>query len=101
MTAALRILAVTFDGAGNFPPERALFRALTTRGHKVTVLAHDTQRAAIEADGAAFHPFAHAPQRSAISPTSVADELAVHDDPFSWDLTENCAFASRFSYTSE
>jgi len=31
----------------------------------------------------------------------VADELAVHDDPFSWDLTENCAFASRFSYASE
>jgi len=77
MTGALRILAITFDGAGNFPPERSLFRALTTRGHRVTVLAHDTQRAAIEADGAAFHPFAHAPQRSAISPTSVADELAV------------------------
>ena len=31
----------------------------------------------------------------------VADELAVHVDPFSWDLTENCAFASRFSYASE
>jgi len=31
----------------------------------------------------------------------VADELAVHDDPFSWDLTENCAFASRFTYASE
>jgi hypothetical protein len=31
----------------------------------------------------------------------VADELAVHDDPFSWDQTENCAFASRFSYASE
>jgi hypothetical protein len=31
----------------------------------------------------------------------VADELAVHDDPFSWDISENCAFASRFSYASE
>lgn len=31
----------------------------------------------------------------------VADELAVNDDPFSWDVTENCAFASRFSYASE
>jgi hypothetical protein len=31
----------------------------------------------------------------------VADELAVYDDPFNWDLTENCAFASRFSYASE
>jgi hypothetical protein len=31
----------------------------------------------------------------------VADELVVHDDPFNWDLTENCAFASRFPYASE
>ena len=31
----------------------------------------------------------------------VADELVVHDDLFNWDLTENCAFASRFSYASE
>jgi hypothetical protein len=25
----------------------------------------------------------------------------VHDDPFSWELAENCAFASRFAYASE
>ena len=31
----------------------------------------------------------------------VADELVVQDDPFSWELTENCAFASRFAYVSE
>jgi MGT family glycosyltransferase len=73
----LRILAVTFDGAGNLPPERSLFRALMARGHNVTVLAHDTQRAAIEADGAAFLPFAHAAQRCAIAPTSIAEEPTV------------------------
>jgi hypothetical protein len=31
----------------------------------------------------------------------VAGELVVRDDPFSWELTENCAFASRFAYASE
>jgi hypothetical protein len=31
----------------------------------------------------------------------VADEVVVRDDPFSWELTENCAFASRFAYASE
>jgi hypothetical protein len=31
----------------------------------------------------------------------VADGLVVHDEPFSWELTENCAFASRFAYTSD
>jgi hypothetical protein len=30
----------------------------------------------------------------------VADELVVHDDPFSWELAENCSFASRFAYAS-
>jgi hypothetical protein len=31
----------------------------------------------------------------------VADELVVDNDPFSWELAENCAFASRFAYASE
>jgi hypothetical protein len=31
----------------------------------------------------------------------VAEKLVVQDDPFSWELTENCAFASRFAYASE
>ena len=31
----------------------------------------------------------------------VAEELAVKDDPFDWELAGNCAFASRFAYASE
>jgi hypothetical protein len=31
----------------------------------------------------------------------VADELVVSDNPFAWQLTDNCAFASRFAYASE
>jgi hypothetical protein len=31
----------------------------------------------------------------------IAEELVVHDDPFDYELTENCAFASRFAYSSE
>ncbi len=31
----------------------------------------------------------------------VADELTVKDDPFAYELAENCAFASRFAYASE
>jgi uncharacterized protein DUF1326 len=30
----------------------------------------------------------------------VADELTVHDEPFDYELSENCAFASRFAYAS-
>ena len=29
-----------------------------------------------------------------------ADELAVDDDPFAWELSGNCAFAADFEYTS-
>ena len=28
-----------------------------------------------------------------------ADALTVDDDPFAWELTGNCAFASRFDYS--
>jgi hypothetical protein len=31
----------------------------------------------------------------------VAAELVVDDDPFDWELSGNCAFASRFAYASE
>jgi hypothetical protein len=31
----------------------------------------------------------------------VASELTVEDDPFAWELSGNCAFASRFAYASE
>jgi hypothetical protein len=30
----------------------------------------------------------------------VADELEVNDDPFAWELSGNCAFASTFAYAS-
>jgi hypothetical protein len=31
----------------------------------------------------------------------VADELVVHDEPFDYELAENCAYASRFAYSSQ
>jgi hypothetical protein len=30
----------------------------------------------------------------------IAEQLAVHDEPFDYELSGNCAFASRFAYTS-
>ncbi len=53
-----KMLMATWDGAGNFPPERALLRLLVGRGHTVSVLCHDHQRAEVEADGAMFLPYA-------------------------------------------
>jgi len=30
-----------------------------------------------------------------------AERLAVHDEPFDWELAGNCAFVSTFSYSSD
>jgi UDP:flavonoid glycosyltransferase YjiC (YdhE family) len=62
------ILMATWDGAGNFPPQRSLVRLLVGRGHKVSVLCHDHQRAAVEADGADFVPYAGVSQVDAAEP---------------------------------
>jgi MGT family glycosyltransferase len=55
MPPSAKILMVTWDGAGNFPPERALVRGLVAHGHSVHVLAHDSLRSQVEDDGAEFH----------------------------------------------
>lgn len=56
MTRKASILMVTWDGAGNLPPERSLVRALVARGHTVRALAHDSVRATVERDGAECLP---------------------------------------------
>ncbi len=58
----MKLLVATWDGAGNLPPILALIRALAQRGHEIHALAHDVQRAQIEAAGAVFIAFASAPQ---------------------------------------
>lgn len=63
-----KMLMVTWDGAGNVPPERALLRLLTARGHEVSVLTHDHHRAEVEADGATFIPYAGVEQIKATDP---------------------------------
>jgi hypothetical protein len=41
-------------------------------------------------------PGYHEPGRELVS-----EEFTVRDDPFAWELSGNCAFASRFAYASE
>lgn len=60
------------------------------------VRAHATRPAAPDAAVRCVIPGYDEPGREL-----VADELVVHDEPFSWELAENCAFASRFAYASE
>src|SRR5512135_1689616 len=52
MSRRASVLVVTWDGAGNLPPERALVRALIGRGHTVRVLTHESARETIDWGGA-------------------------------------------------
>jgi UDP:flavonoid glycosyltransferase YjiC (YdhE family) len=52
-----RILIATWDGAGNFPPIKALASAILARGHEVFVLSHDTHRYEVAAIGAHFERY--------------------------------------------
>jgi MGT family glycosyltransferase len=70
-----RILMVTWDGAGNFPPERALVRKLLARGHSVHVLAHDSLRLQVKDDGAEFQPLHGVLQFDLRDPLPPGDEV--------------------------
>ncbi|MEU5841759.1 glycosyltransferase [Rhodococcus sp. NPDC047139] len=56
-----RILIVTLEGGGNYPPEAALGRELHRRGHHVRVLGHESQRKVAEDAGLAFCSYRHSP----------------------------------------
>ena len=62
-------LLVLWAGGGNVPPQLALARRLTERGHRVRVLAPRVLRPPIEAAGCVFVPFRETPEHDSSSPT--------------------------------
>ena len=82
------VLVVTWDGAGNLPPERAIIRALGAAGHTVRVLAHESVRGAIEEDGAELLPVRGARHYDSSEAMAPADEM-----PF---VLEHIWFATAF-----
>jgi len=60
-------------GGGNAPPQLALARRLTERGHRVRVLAPRALQAAIDAARCVFVPFHAVPEHDS---SSVRDDLA-------------------------
>ncbi len=88
----LRALLTYWDGGGNVPPQRALARELTRRGHDVHVLTHNSLSQSIAADGASFHALATAPQWDGARPHApgAETEFIVHH------VGGSAAFASDF-----
>lgn len=61
-----RFLLVTFDAGGNFPPVPTLGRELRRRGHQVTILGHEQQRAKVEDAGLSFIAYTDPPPWSSV-----------------------------------
>lgn len=66
------LLFVLWDGGGNIPPQLALARRLSERGHRVRVLAPRVLRSRIEAAGCTFVPLHETPEHDS---SSQADDL--------------------------
>ncbi|MDX6651335.1 MAG: hypothetical protein QOJ38_116 [Solirubrobacterales bacterium] len=64
----MRVLQALWDGGGNVGPQLAIGRRLVERGHDVRILGHACQRPRVEAIGARFVPYRHAPDGDASSP---------------------------------
>jgi UDP:flavonoid glycosyltransferase YjiC (YdhE family) len=63
-----KIAMVTWDGGGNVPPLLHIGRELRARGHEVTVLGDEPQRARFESAGLRFAAYRHAPPWSRTEP---------------------------------
>jgi UDP:flavonoid glycosyltransferase YjiC (YdhE family) len=82
---------VTWDGAGNLPPERALARTLVERGHSVYALTHDSIRTTLEEDGLRFLPLRNAEQVDSLKDVEsdlVVEARVFFGEGFSKDLLE-------------
>jgi UDP:flavonoid glycosyltransferase YjiC (YdhE family) len=82
---------VTWDGAGNLPPERALAKALVERGHTVYALTHDSIRSKLEKDGLRCLPLRNAEQVDSLKDVEsdlVVEARVFFGEGFSKDLLE-------------
>ena len=64
----MRVLMAFWDGGGNTAPQLGIARALIGRGHEVVFLGNACQREKVEAAGATFRAYRHAPDHDASSP---------------------------------
>ena len=84
-----RFLLVTWDGAGNLPPELALARELIYHGHEVHLSAQDGIKERAEAAGCKFIPLQSAAQWDIAAEKQPEDELAY--------FIEHCWFSQAYS----
>ena len=60
----MRVLVLSLNAAGNWPPERALIAALVERGHQVHVVSDVVHKQDVKGTGARFEPYRYAESRT-------------------------------------
>jgi MGT family glycosyltransferase len=80
-------LFALWDGGGNVPPQLALARRLTERGHRVSILAPRVLQQRIEAAGCAFLPVQEDTEHNSASPRT--DQLR------DWEARTSLGAAAR------
>jgi MGT family glycosyltransferase len=68
MADAKKVLMLTLDMAGNWPPELELIRSLVVAGHDVKVISTANHQRAATAAGARFENYRFAPERDTAAP---------------------------------
>lgn len=71
----MRLLVLTLNGAGNWPPERTLIAALVERGHEVLVISDAIHESDVRRIGATFLPYTHAKSQDPHPPGQTRDQL--------------------------
>ena len=73
----MRVLVVTWDGAGNLVSTLGITRHLTRHGHDVRLLGHRSIHERCGSDGWRFRPFVHTTNYDSTLPLDLAGEMAV------------------------
>ena len=73
----MRVLVVTWDGAGNLVSTLGITRHLTRHGHDVRLLGHRSIDERCGNDGWRFRPFVHTVDYDSTQPLDLAGEMAL------------------------
>ena len=76
----MRVLVVTWDGAGNLVSTLGISQSLVRNGHDVRLLGHRSIDERCGSDGWRFRPFAHTTDYDSTRPLDLAGEMALMAD---------------------
>ena len=92
----MRVLVVTWDGAGNLVSTLGISQSLVRDGHDVRLLGHRSIDERCGSDGWRFRPFVHTTDYDSTRPLDLAGEMALMAEQlwFSANVAATCSTSS-------